>query len=107
MRTLRFNSTIEVLALAVVLLGAAAPAATPAPAPVDCKPRLAQSPPLALTLTPQGVDPAVPLQFAVPAGPCAGSERIAPSTLPYSADYPTPASWWSGTAHAFTPYRGP
>lgn len=116
MRTSRFSSTIESLALAVALLASAAPAAAATPpavapqaqetAPVDCKPRLAQSPPLALTLTPQGIDPAVPLQFAVPTGPCAGSERTAPSTLPFSADYPHPASWWSAGAHPFTPYRG-
>ncbi|MGH7683235.1 MAG: hypothetical protein ACREMT_02720 [Vulcanimicrobiaceae bacterium] len=98
--------------VALVRAGVPAAAAPAPPAPpqatarVDCKPRPVQSPPLALTLTPQGVDPAVPLQFAVPTGPCAGSERIAPSSLPFSADYPYPASWWSGGAHPFTPYRG-
>ena len=93
------------LALAAALLAAAAPAAQETK-PVNCKPRVTQSPPLALTLTPQGVDSAVPLQFAVSTGPCAGSERTAPATLPFSADYPHPQSWWSGGAHPFTPYRG-
>ena len=62
-----------------------------------------------LSFIPQFVDRSlghVPLQFAVSTGPCAGSERTAPATLPFSADYPHPQSWWSGGAHPFTPYRG-
>jgi len=77
-------------------------------APAPCDPAKDAAIPLAIWLTPTGVQPLYPQATygAAMRGACVGTQQYAPGSQPFLGAYPYPASWYVFGVNASQQYRG-